>query len=358
MCKNLYIAGIKPEVSKKLLWDFMFAVTPFISSWDKDGLGYAAMGREGIWGERWLNPKDAWKYRKVWSEEDAKTSKYYRGALAAEPRFNEFGKADTTHTSAIMLHARMATCVKNLSNTHPFVRDNVALIHNGVIGNHADLEKLTSTCDSEVILNSYFKHDIANKPDDIQKVMDDIRGYYSCGLLSTNTEGKQHLDIFRNSTASMHAYYVKELDAVVFCTKSDIIRETCKKLGWSYGNTFTFKDEIMVRIDCTTGQPISTHGFTHKYGYTSNWTGNSAVGESRTTPTTTTDGETEKKSLHALTIVKGLSTSQEETEEQRAMLSQSSNGTTCGTKDSVHMVTEEQMRNPFYYNAEYARYLQ
>jgi Glutamine amidotransferase domain len=322
-----------------------------MSVYDKDGLGYAAMGREGIWGERWLNPKDAWKYRKPWTEEDSKTHKYYKGALDAEPRFNDFGLVDITHTNTVMLHARMATCVKSLVNTHPFVRDNLALIHNGVIGNHKDLENLTSTCDSETILNSYFKHNIANKPEDIQKVMDDIRGYYACGVLSTNTEGKQHLDIFRNSTAQMSAYFVKELDAVVFCTRSEIIRETCKKLGWTYGNTFTFKDEVMVRIDCVTGQPVSTHKFLHKYGYVSRWTGNSAMGEA------TTIGETEKKSLPALTIVKGLR-SQEKTEEQRAIKSQVGNGITSGTKDSVPMVTEEQMRDPFYYNADYARYLQ
>lgn len=370
ICKNLMIAGIKPELSKKLVWDFLMAISPIMSAHDKDGVGYAAMGREGVWGERWLRPVDAWKYRKLWTAEDEKAKGAYKGTLEAEPRFNEFGGVDPEQSSAIILHARMATCEKSIVNTHPFVRDGIALIHNGVINNTTELENLYSTCDSETILNSYVKHDVKNNPDNISKVADEIRGYYACGVLSEGADGKRHLDVFRSSNASLSAYYVKELDAVVFCTRSEMIREACKALKWSYGNTFTFKDDVMIRIDCDTGQPISTHKFFarqtyyNSHGYNGGWKGKS--GESQTTSTTTQTGGTdttensEKKSTE-LKIVKGLSQEvieEARTEKRMSTLLQTETGQTFGRNATEDKAIKEKMKDPFYYQAEYANYLQ
>ena len=361
------IAGLKPEASKEKLWQFLFAITPFMTHNDSHGVGYAAMGREGIWGERWLKPEDAWKYRKPWYKEDDLAKKNFQGTLEAEARFNSFGSGDPEHTSAITFHARMATCEKNIANTHPFVRGNVSLIHNGVINNTDELENITSTNDSECILNAYVKYDVANNPDHISKVADDIRGYYACGVLSIDASGKKHLDIFRNSTAQLSAYYVKELDAVVFCTRSDMIRDACKQLKWTYGNTFTFKDDVMVRIDCETGKAVSTHKFNPNYTYSTSYNKRGAWNKNAEGVWVQSSKEdalvpvVEKKTPD-LTIVKGIT--QEVLEDTRAKAWHSTmktspypseSGRTNGVVDLTH---DEKLKDPFYYQADYAEYMQ
>lgn len=267
MCKNMMIAGIKEDVAKKLLWDFLITSTEFMTANDSHGLGYAAAAPDGLWGERWLDPKnDGWKYRKTWSIKDQEIGEKFKGSLLAQARYNEFGLAHPASTHAVLYHARMATCDRTIQNTHPFVRDGVALIHNGVIRNSDRLENITSTCDSETILNEYVRFDVMNNPNDIQKVVDKLEGYYCCGLLFKDKDGNEYMDIFRSNGAQLYAYWIKELDAIVFCTSDSIVRDTCKKMNFSYSSTFRFKEDTLVRINAKTGEFVSQHSYK-----TSNW---------------------------------------------------------------------------------------
>lgn len=268
MCKNMMIAGLKTEVAEKDLWKFLVAAVPFMSANDKDGMGYAAIGKDGLFGERWLNPKDAFNYHTQFSKRDAEIEKEFQGTLDGTKRYNKFGKISSPY--AVLFHSRMATCGVNLDNTHPFVSvdGTTALIHNGVVNSH-EVSNLTSTCDSELILNSYMGADVRITPNNIQKIGDQISGSYACGVLTKDSEGRDVLDLFRNDTNMLYAAYVKELEAIVYCTTAEIIRNTCKKLKWKHGSIFKVNAEKLIRIDAKTGKFISQHSFEDKISFVS-----------------------------------------------------------------------------------------
>lgn len=268
MCKNMMIAGLKTEVAEKDLWKFLVAAVPFMSANDKDGMGYAAIGKDGLFGERWLNPKDAFNYRTQFSKRDAEIEKEFQGALDGTKRYNKFGKVSDAF--AVIFHSRMATCGVNLENTHPFVSSDgsTALIHNGVV-NSQEVSNLSSTCDSELILNSYMGADVRINPNNIQTIGNQISGSYACGVLTKDSSGKDVLDIFRNDTNMLYAAYVKELDAIVYCTTSEIIRNTCKKLKWKHGSIFKVTAEKLIRIDAKTGKFMSQHEFEDRISFVS-----------------------------------------------------------------------------------------
>jgi len=136
------------------------------------------------------------------------------------------------------------------------------LIHNGGISNHdaKHLKKITSTCDSEVILNSYVEREVSKDTNNMQKVADDIRGGYACGVLTKDKDGNPILDLFRNGN-SLGAIYVKELDAVVVCTSPTMVREALKTLKWTGGSTINMKDDTFVRMDARTGRFLGSVKF-------------------------------------------------------------------------------------------------
>ena len=276
MCMNLMIAGVLPD-KKPELDAFMYAMAPKLASSNRDGIGYAAMTPDGIYGERWLRPEEVFKYRKKWSEKDQEIKNMFHGILDADPRYNYFVQnekvseyAKTQAPFAVIMHARMATVgARDIKNVHPFMNNGIALIHNGGISNHDQkhLKKLYSSCDSEVILNNYIEHDVANKPDRIQAVAEDISGGYACGVLAHDEEGAPIMDLFRNSP-SLWAMHVNPLNAMVFCTSSLAVIEAIRELkakqedkAWSIGSIFRFKDDKMLRLDARTGRFLSFHSF-------------------------------------------------------------------------------------------------
>lgn len=343
MCKNLFVSGIKPEVAKKKLWDFLIAATPYMTENDQHGLGYAALSSSGLWGERWLDPKESWKFRTEWSSGDELVKTRFGATVEGEPKYNSFGTADPDTTYAVILHARMATCEKGLKNTHPFVSGNVALIHNGIIRNTHALKNITSTCDSECILNEYTDRDVMNVPDNISKVTEALRGYYACGVLHKAADGVDYLDIFRSSQADLNACYIEELDAVVVCTRTSIITSTCKDLKWKHGNFFKIKDEVMVRLNAKTGEFVGKHSFkvAQEYNYNNDYEWQRgrvtyARPESVTSGTKTSDAK-----VNAMGVVKEVATKVIESVTQNSMLS--------GTGTTEHGTN---MRDPFYYHGD------
>lgn len=266
MCKNLMIAGIKPGKDKEL-FEFMKTMAPIMNEHDDDGLGYAAMTDEGLYIERWVDPKDGFAIRKTWNKKDQEVKDEFQGVLRGGPSYNFFEQKAGCHKKpvfAVIMHARAATCEVTLANVHPFYREGIALIHNGVITNHEKLEKKYSTCDSEVILNSYYNHQVKKDIVNIDKVAKDLSGGFACGVLTKDESGKPILDLFRNSPA-LSACHIKEIDAVVFTTMSYMVRQACVKLKWSHGTFFSMEDNNAVRIDARTGKFMTKHKFPDKW---------------------------------------------------------------------------------------------
>ncbi len=263
MCKNLSVVGIKSNKQKEA-WQFLHKMAPLMTKGDDDGLGYAAMTSRGMYGERWLHTNQAFHYRKAWSQKDQQLKDDFKGLLEGGPSYNAFAedkKLTGLPVTAVIMHARWATGEVALKNVHPFYRDGTAIIHNGVINNAEKLKMITSTCDSETILNSYVDNKVNVNPANIDSVSKELRGYYGCIALSKDATGRPIMDIFRGPEPYIYACYIKELDALVFCTSALMVIEACKELKWNHHNFFLIKENSMMRMDASTGKLISGSPF-------------------------------------------------------------------------------------------------
>jgi hypothetical protein len=258
------MAGIKPA-KQDAAWRFAQAALPTMTQMDKDGVGYVAGHRGEIFGERWLKPKHAFRNRDGIGPADRKLLHMFGPAVSAEPVYNSFGSL-REQASAILLHSRMATCARGLANTHPFVQGNTALIHNGVISNAAALKNLTSTCDSECILNAYVDSDVSGDAKRIGEVAKALRGYYACGVI-TNASGRQVVDIFKDERASLHVAYVDALETYVFATTPEILRAASKKSKMRLSALRPVNAGYLIRLDAASGATISVTKFEYDHPY-------------------------------------------------------------------------------------------
>jgi len=260
MCKVMVMAGI-PEKNQAKSWKFVVASVPYMTENDKDGVGYAAVNRAGeLFGERWLNPKDAFKVREESSAQDRVLKQMLQGAVNIADTYNNFGNV-SNEIAAITLHSRMATCGKGLQNTHPFVSGDTSLIHNGVISNAHKLTNITSTCDSETILNEYLDNEVNGIPERIQRVSDTLEGYYACAVLTRDSNGKRILDIFKDARANLYVAHVPALGTYVFCTSPKILLATGKAAKMRIGTIHEINPGYLMRFDALSGKAMGVNRF-------------------------------------------------------------------------------------------------
>lgn len=265
MCKIMMFAGIKPNKVAQA-WRWAYTAQPLLNESDDHGFGYAVASEGRIFGERWVIPDEAFARRKQCTKSERHMLSQFGTAVKLSETYNSFGDLSlSTRAQAFMLHARFATCSKNLPNTHPFVHEvenepSTALIHNGVISNASKLQNRTSTCDSECILNEYGDSGVARMPENIQDVADLLQGYYACGVLSNDGE-QQILDVFKSARASLYVAWVYSLGTYVFCTSEDIIRTTAKLCRMRIGSVAEVSTGFLLRLDVATGRCISVTPF-------------------------------------------------------------------------------------------------
>lgn len=260
MCKLMMICGI-PSRKSAAAAKFIRNSVPFMTENDDHGLGYAALGSEGIFGERWLNVESAFKNRHRFSKSQQALNSFFENAVGHNyENYTRFGKGNLNKASTILFHTRYATNSKTMRNTHPFVIDDTALIHNGVILNDDDImslhENKISTCDSEAILQEYISNNVNHDPESIQEVADLLEGWYACGVLSKDFNDKYIVDIFKCERSNLMVGIVPELEAFVFCTELEILEKTAKA---SKMNVIAHDDIVggkLIRIDPITGDKI------------------------------------------------------------------------------------------------------
>ena len=141
----MVITNIKDSTRDKAL-DFIKEMAPKLSVNNNDGLGYAALDDSGnLFAERWFKNSNAFK---------KPVSSPFKNLVSFDNiEYNSEGNVNLDKVTAMTLHTRMATCEKNLKNTHPFIKDGTSVIHNGVIRNPEVYKPMMSTCDSESLLN-------------------------------------------------------------------------------------------------------------------------------------------------------------------------------------------------------------
>lgn len=265
MCKLIVLAGITKE-TRKAAWDFIGTITPIMSAGDRDGFGYAAIAGDGsLYGERWLNNADAWTHRDRLSKFDQDIVDKYDGMLSKDEVYNSFGSLQFDAMTSITLHARMATSGKSFINTHPFVDGHTSVIHNGVLAVHNRGELKQSSCDSEQILTKYLKHKVNFTPANIQKVANELDGYYACGMFSQDKQGTVILDVFKDSRAVLSGVFVKELNTVVFATALSHVYQACKQLNFTIESNYDVMEGNLLRLDAITGDVMQVIPFDDTY---------------------------------------------------------------------------------------------
>lgn len=269
MCKILVVPGIKKENIKNAK-RFMQRMGKEMSFANKDGLGYAAIDSSGnLFGERWLDNDTAFTGQTVQEGGDEgiiidifdKVLKTKALAKSEKPiEMNSFGTVNLDDMVAFTLHTRYATAPKGMGNTHPFVKGDTSLIHNGVIRNDKDF-KCESTCDSEAILLSYLDHKVGNSLEHAAKMADSLVGYYACGVFSRDASGTRILDVFKANNNSLHVSYIKQLGTFVMTSSEYDIKKVCEEFGWKFSTAMDFKDGILMRFNPFTGEMIGVKDF-------------------------------------------------------------------------------------------------
>lgn len=261
MCKLLIIPNVK---NKELTQKFMKAARPDFTKHDDDGVGYAALTNKGLYGERWLNVKDAFRRRVNCPIKGHEAFAQMGAALEAyspEGTYNTFG-VDGDKWHSVIYHSRAATCDINLKNVHPFVDGDTALVHNGIISDApTEWTPVQSTCDSEQALNGYNALSLSEDINKVRVLADELQGWYALGVLTKQASGQWILDIIKDAKTPLSATYIKELDSIVFCTDPSIVEGACKLLKWTVGDTFEMKGDKVIRFDAITGQVIDMADF-------------------------------------------------------------------------------------------------
>jgi len=261
MCKLMMMCGI-PESKSNLAAKFIRKSLPFMTKNDQDGVGYVALGNDGIFGERWLDANTAFKSRRRFTSDQESINKFFGDAVSgAYENYTSFGKVNFSKARTILFHTRYATNDKNMMNTHPFVIDDTALIHNGVISNDDDIMKFhdenrISTCDSEAILQEYICNEVFKDAKYIQSVADLLDGWYACGVLTKDEKDNFIVDIFKCKDTSLYVGLVPELECFVFCTEIGILQETAKAMRMNVTAHDAILGGKLIRLDATTGDRI------------------------------------------------------------------------------------------------------
>lgn len=257
MCKIMIIAGLNPN-NEDLNWEFIQEMGSEMSKRNNDGLGYTAITETGeMFGEKWHNNYDAFDYR---PKSKKFLDKYKDIVLFPEAsKQNKYAKFGTLNPRivAVVLHTRMATSGKEFANTHPFIdlEKDTTLIHNGVIHNVTTEDNIRSTCDSERILNKYLQFNVMKQPNNIQKVVDELKGYFACSIVTRDKDNKRVIDVFK-SRASLDAVYVNDLNAMVFTTSAQDVKDVCKEMKLTIEHEGTVEADKLFRLDVVTGDVL------------------------------------------------------------------------------------------------------
>lgn len=275
MCKVYIQAGINDK-NRELSLNLIKEMTKIMSKeiGHDDGVGYAATDKGGeLFAERWLYNSEAFNTRESLSELDKKIVNSSFGQLNKTDKYNSSGKVKLDDITAITLHIRKSTSNKGFANTHPFIEDDTSVIHNGMINNHDDIKifrKGNTTCDSEVILTKYNDVKLYKDIKNVEKLTNNLRGYYTCGIFSLDNDGNRILDILKSKTGSLICGYIKELDSLVYTSVLPHLIDACKVLNLTLESWYQVNELTMTRLDALSGEFLGGKDFqeqgTSKYG--------------------------------------------------------------------------------------------
>lgn len=233
MCKVIMI----PNASKVKSMNGLARKCADLLSDQRDGYGYAAVGKKGVFGSRTLYP----------SEYGKGTSYKLPYAEDTEDNSVPFGKP-TKSMGGAMFHGRISTNQKTLVNTHPIERDGHYIIHNGVVTHHGPKYDANTTNDTEHVLFNFLSGGI-------ETVSKNLTGYYAVGII----DKEYNMHIFKDSIAQLHVAYSNVLESPVFATTAELVTKVGKYIGENL-KAAVVKDDTYIVFD-KQGKLIHQTGF-------------------------------------------------------------------------------------------------
>lgn len=118
----------------------------------------------------------------------------------------------------LIIHARNATNAVNVANTHPFVTEDAAMVHNGVVRSAKYKNEAPGcTCDSELLFSAY-------RHGGIKEVTDEIEGSFAFMFLQVSgAEKKRTLHIAKDDRASLECGYIAADKTFAFATTEHLL---------------------------------------------------------------------------------------------------------------------------------------
>lgn len=230
MCK-LFILSNVSKLTPKQLSRILKSSSQIMGKTDKDGFGWAMLNGNSFVGERCLEP------------EYFENRFFNNGTIPSQfkPIFetweaNAFGKLPRAaeYSGGLIVHARISTNTISLTNTHPFVNSDYALVHNGIVDNVGPAYEQRTTCDSEHALEHL-------TTGGIDSMVGGISGYYAVGALNRKTG---ELLVVKDNIANLNACYVPSIDSMAFGTNADQLHQVLKSAELSHTKIKAVKDNV------------------------------------------------------------------------------------------------------------------
>lgn len=200
---------------------FLNLVKNVVTIRDNHGFGWAGIDKTGqLFGERTIDITGFQPFAKA----------FKRLPIVDEVK-NQFGNIKSKPVSLIA-HGRLSTNSISLDNTHPFISDKTALIHNGVVDDYTGLmlDHCKTDNDSEILLRYW---DTAG----IKAIESNVTGYYAMAVLDS-----RGLHVIRDSKASLYITYCKEVKSYIIATTKDILFMLFKGMKWDIGSIDKISD--------------------------------------------------------------------------------------------------------------------
>lgn len=200
-------------------------VAPLIARHDSDGFGWAALGENGVFGEKMLGGIEMYKSR-LGMQDNIVQGPYIETS-------HEYIGSQSKLIGAGIFHGRFSTNHVSLVNTHPLQKSGWTLIHNGVVTDHGPKYKMKTSNDTEHVLHRLVT-------EGIKGVSRRLTGYYAVAAL----DPKGLLHIIRDAIAPLVVAYIADIDSKVFATNALLIEELCEAMEWTCGPMEKVKDNV------------------------------------------------------------------------------------------------------------------
>ncbi len=221
MCKIFGLTNasiLSPAKLNKLI----NTVSTAFSLTEKDGFGWAGWNGVNISYEQYVSP---YFFNGPYALSEAiKPLNEKERNLMWLPSYRSVFPRDATDGKPVairgplIIHGRTSTNDVNLANTHPFVKDGYALVHNGVVDYTGPEHPRYSTCDSEFLINEFV---YGEGPRGFNK---HITGYYA--VMAIDPIGRLH--VVRDNMAYLWGARVLGTTCWMFCTTPTILKQAAE----------------------------------------------------------------------------------------------------------------------------------